>query len=183
MKNKYLLRIISGKYRGKGIISPKDMTVRPTSARVKDSLFNILRTDLFGADFLDLFAGTGQMGLEAVSNGAKCVFADKDVRLVRENISQIGCEDASGIVSGDFEFVAKTLLNQGKKFDFVFADPPYENGYYERIITCTLPLLKENGTLILEHSSDMRLEESEGYAIKDQRAYGSRALTFVGGKQ
>ena len=182
MKNKYLLRIISGKYRGKGIISPKDMAVRPTSARVKDSLFNVLRMKLHGAEFLDLFAGTGQMGLEAISNGAKCTFADKDIRLVSENIRQIGCQEDSAVLSGDFESVTKSLLNQGRKFDFIFADPPYENGYYEKIIICALPLLKEDGMLILEHSSDMKIAEDESYAIKDQRVYGSRTLTFLGGK-
>ena len=87
MKSRYLLKVVSGKYRGRGIISPKDYSVRPTSQRVKESLFNIIRTEIYGKTFLDIFSGTGQMGIEAISNGAKSVFVDADIKLLKENVT------------------------------------------------------------------------------------------------
>jgi 16S rRNA (guanine(966)-N(2))-methyltransferase RsmD len=182
MKNRYLLRVISGKYRGKGIISPEDMKVRPTSQRVKESLFNILRTSLYDSDFLDIFSGTGQVGIEAISNGARCTFVDKDVSIIRKNISAVGCEDTSLVISGDFKTVLSNLRSRNVKFDYVFADPPYNDGLYEDIIIMSLPLLKDDGRIILEHSSEYSVSVPSCCEIIDVRRYGSRALTFLGGQ-
>ncbi len=183
MKNKYILRIISGKYRGKGIESPADFKVRPTSARVKDSLFNIIRTELFGCYFLDLFAGTGQVGLEAISNGAKVTFVDINTDLVNKNIALLGCADEARVLKGDFVNIALGLAKSKQRFDFVFADPPYNEGLYQSIIESCQGLLKDDGLLILEHASDFKLEcDLHGLEIKKERIYGSRTLTFLGGK-
>ncbi len=181
MKSRYLLRVISGKYRGKGIISPKDFSVRPTSQRVKDSLFNIIRTNLYGKNFLDVFAGTGQMGIEAISNGAQVTFVDSDVSLLKTNVLAIIKDQKTDIFQGDFKNVLTNLCKNNKKFDFIFADPPYNEGLYAEIIKYTLPLLSEDGVLILEHSSDFNVEIFNEYNVIDCRNYGSRALTFLGG--
>ncbi len=175
MKNKYLLRVISGKYRGKGIISPKDYSVRPTSQRVKESLFNIIRTDLYEKTFLDIFSGTGQMGIEAVSNGAKAVFIDANTNLIKENVSAI-CEENCEIHRGDFKNILENFKKAGRKFDFIFADPPYNDGLYDDIINYSLPLLNEDGKLILERSSDIPFRHLNEY---DSRKYGSRTLSFL----
>lgn len=134
MKNKYTLRIISGALKGRGLASPPDHSVRPTSGRVKESLFNRIRTNLPGTVFLDLFAGTGQIGLEAVSLGARCVFADVAPRLVQENIRMLHCEERTRVLQGSFLQVLRQLAEEGQRFDFIFADPPYQAGYYEDII-------------------------------------------------
>lgn len=180
MKNRYLLRVISGKYRGKGILSPKDFSVRPTSQRVKESLFNIIRTELYGKDFLDVFSGTGQMGLEAVSNGANVTFVDMDVKLLKENISAILQNDNVEVLCGNFKNIFLNLKNTNKKFDFIFADPPYNDGLYDEIIEYALPILKDDGILILEHSSDISIENDK---VFDKRVYGSRSLSFLGGNK
>ncbi len=182
MKNKYMLRIISGRFKGKGIESPSDIAIRPTSGRVKESLFNIIRTQLEGADFLDLFAGTGQIGLEAISNGARCVFADLHPQLVQTNSALLGCRKETEIIQGSFQAVLKQLLLKGPKFDFIFADPPYQNGYYEEIIALSVEVLKENGTLILEHASNFPIE-TQRMRVVDHRVYGSRSLTFLKGEK
>lgn len=175
MKNKYLLRVVSGKYRGRGIISPKDFSVRPTSQRVKESLFNIIRTDLLGKTFLDIFSGTGQMGIEAISNGATGVFVDADTSLVKENVALV-CEEHCEIYRGDFKNILDNFKKAGRKFDFIFADPPYNDGLYDDIINYSMPLLNENGKLILEHSSDMPFSHINEC---DSRKYGSRTLSFL----
>ncbi|MBE7091718.1 MAG: 16S rRNA (guanine(966)-N(2))-methyltransferase RsmD [Clostridiales bacterium] len=182
MKNKCLLRIVSGKYRGKGLISPQDSTVRPTSARVKESLFNIIRFDLPGSDFLDVFCGTGQNGIEAASNGANVTFIDKNVSLVNKNISNIGLNESCRVICGDFKFILSSFAKNNEKFDFIFADPPYNEGLYEDIIDSAQYLLKENGKIILEHSRDFVIDNTFGLEVTDKRVYGSRALTFLGGK-
>lgn len=182
MKNKYLLRVLSGNYRGKGLISPPDMSVRPTSARVKDSLFNILRQKLYDAEFLDIFCGTGQIGIEAVSNGAKATFIDKNTLILNKNIEGVGCKDQCRVISGDFKNILLFFAKNNEKFDFVFADPPYNDGLYEDIIRLSKDLLNEGGRLILEHSSDFVINNTFGLEIVDKRIYGSRTLTFLGGK-
>ncbi len=182
MKNKYLLRVLSGDYRGKGLISPPDMSVRPTSARVKGSLFNIIRPTLYNSQFLDIFCGTGQIGIEAVSNGAIATFIDKNTTILNNNINSVGCKDKCRVVSGDFKNILLSFAKNNEKFDFIFADPPYNDGLYEDIIRLTKDLLNEDGRLILEHSSDFVIENTFDLEIIDTRVYGSRTLTFLGGK-
>lgn len=180
MKNRYLLRVISGKYRGKGILSPKDNSVRPTSQRVKESFFNIIRTELFGKTFLDIFSGTGQMGIEAVSNGAKSVFIDADTSLLKENLISVCKEENCEVYRGDFKNILENFKKTNRNFDFIFADPPYNDGLYEDIINYSIPLLNEGGILILEHSSDYVIDSLCKY---DSRTYGSRTLSFLGGNK
>lgn len=180
MKNKYLLRVISGKYRGKGISSPKDFSVRPTSQRVKESLFNIIRTDLYGKIFLDIFSGTGQIGIEAISNGAKAYFVDGNVALLKSNLESVGCLNEAEVFCGDFINVLKSIKNI--KFDFIFADPPYKDELYQDIVKYSIPILNKDGVIILEHSSDIVFDSFDDAVIVDKRIYGSRALTFLGGK-
>ncbi len=184
MKNKFLLRVMSGKYRGRGIVSPQNFDVRPTTGRIKGSLFNIIRNDLQGKTFLDLFGGTGQMGIEAVSNGVKkCYIADKLPALARQNAENILENDEFEIISGDFISVLNSFTNRNIKVDYIFADPPYREGFYDDIISNAEKVLAPDGVLILEHSSDMKIENTGDFEVKDIRAYGSRSLTFLGGKQ
>lgn len=173
---KTVLRVQSGTLRGRGIASPPDDAVRPTSARVKEALFNILRPRLAGSSFLDLFCGTGQMGLEALSNGAAVLFADVDVRLAKQNVLPL-CPDAL-FIQGDFRTVLGTLARRGQTFDILFADPPYRAGLYEEIAALALPLLSPGGLLVLEHATDTPLTGLPAQALC--RRYGSRSLTFIG---
>lgn len=174
MKEKFLLRVMSGKYRGKGISSPKsEDDVRPTAGRIKQSVFNILRFELADKIFLDMFAGSGQMGIEAVSCGAKkSIFFDRDAILAKQNASRILQESEFEVFRGDSFELLKAL--KGNFPDIVFADPPYSLGMYERIIMEVTALLPENGVLILEHPTEFSFEG-------DRRVYGKKALTFIRG--
>lgn len=174
MKSKYVLRVSSGTLRGRGIASPEGMSVRPTATRVKEALFNRYRMRMNGADFLDLFAGTGQMGLEALSNGANAVFADQNTALARKNIEAVGAR--ATVLQADFRETVHRLQARGLSFDFIFADPPYRDGLYGEIIALCLPLLKADGVLILEHATEVPIPEAE-----ETRTFGSRSLSFIGG--
>jgi 16S rRNA (guanine966-N2)-methyltransferase len=138
--------------------------------------------ELYNAKFLDMFSGTGQVGIEAISNGATSTFIDLNTALLKKNIEQIGCQDFSRVFSGDFKRVMSDLNVKGEKFDFIFADPPYNDGLYSDIIRFSMPLLSEDGKIILEHSSDCEITAPDDAIIFDKRAYGSRSLTFLGGK-
>ena len=185
MKEKFVLRVICGKYRGRGISSPEGKDkVRPTSGRVKQALFNILRFDIADKVFLDLFAGTGQMGIEAVSAGArKCILADTDTALAKKNASAILAEDEYEVVSGDCFSVLENLARKGITLDIIFADPPYEAGMYERIIILTKNVLNEDGTLVLEHPAEMILDGGENFNVESVRRYGKKSLTLMKGKK
>lgn len=171
------LRIIGGKYKQRALASPQGWTVRPTSGRVKESLFNILQFRLPGARVLELFAGTGQIGIEALSRGAeKAVFVEQDITYLQENLRRCGCAEQAEVRRGDFRTV---LAGMEESFDIIFADPPYAAGYYEDIMRLCAKLLKKDGLLILEHNSDRPVLPQAGLKLSDIRKYGTRALTFL----
>ena len=132
------MRIITGKARGLKLTTPKNMDVRPTSDRVKESLFNIIGTKIVGTRVLDLFAGTGNLGLEAWSRGAeKVVFIDESqasLQLVRSNITKAKAENETKVLKGNAVKVIADLAARGERFDFIFCDPPYNKGLPAQII-------------------------------------------------
>jgi len=155
------MRIIGGRYKGKRLKSlPKredTKLLRPTTDRVKESVFSILNNYLEGVKFLDLFAGTGNVGIEALSRGAgKVIFVENDKRfcnLIKENLKKLGVEkERYEIICDDYVNALKRLAKRGEKFDFIYADPPYEKGFYTRIVHMVknLELLDEDGLLMLE---------------------------------
>ena len=119
------MRVITGTARGRRLKELQGMETRPTTDKVKESLFSIIQFDIEGRRVLDLFAGTGQLGIEALSRGAaEAVFVDRRpdaVRLVQENLALCGFTDRARVKSGD----ALTYLKSGEKFDLIFLDPPY----------------------------------------------------------
>ena len=139
-----LMRIITGSARGRRLLSPEGFDVRPTTDKVKESLFNILQFELEGREVLDLFAGSGQLGLEALSRGAKsAVFVDSSPRsldIVKKNIRLTGMEVQASAVAGDaFSFLAAT----DRKFDLVFLDPPYDHKLIDKA-AALLPVVAES---------------------------------------
>ena len=119
------MRVITGSARGRILKELQGMETRPTTGKVKESIFSIIQFDIEGRRVLDLFAGTGQLGIEALSRGARqCVFIDQRadaVKLIRENVEVCGLTDRAVIRSGD----AMAYLKSGEKFDIIFLDPPY----------------------------------------------------------
>jgi 16S rRNA (guanine966-N2)-methyltransferase len=181
------MRIVAGKFRGKQLSSPEDDSIRPTADRVRESVFNILASRLgpsfAGLRVLDLFAGTGALGLEALSRGASnIVFVDTGAEargLIRDHIEAFGAGGVAKLLRRD----ATALGPAGTMgpVDLVFLDPPYGQGLGE----LALAALKDGGwlkpetVLVLEESSDVTMKLPDGFALDDRREYGAAAVHFL----
>jgi 16S rRNA (guanine966-N2)-methyltransferase len=180
------MRIIGGEARGRRIHLPRGCRIRPTADRVKESLFDMLHP-VEGTRFLDMFAGCGNCGLEAISRGARnAVFIEKDPRLVdaiRENLRVLGFEGRAEVIAADAEQGTRRLAKRTERFDILFADPPYEEGFLLEIMKWLegADLLAENGIIVLQHSVREVLEGScvQAMAVADQRRYGDTMLSFL----
>lgn len=174
------MRIISGKYKGKQILAPASLPVRPTTDFAKTGLFNILnnKLDYNALQVLDLFAGTGCISYEFLSRGAQSVLSvDQDakcVTFIKKTFEVLKANNAKALQADAFKF----LQNQKQGFDIIFADPPFAMLKYEELISLvfTQHLLKEDGILIIEHSADVDLQSN--YHITETRKYGQVAFSF-----
>ncbi len=180
------MRIITGRARGLQLTAPKNMDVRPTADRVKESLFNIIGSKIIGARVLDLFAGTGNLGLESWSRGAASVtFIDESresLRLVNSNIAKCRAEKDCTVLKGSAVAVAERLYARGERFDFAFCDPPYNKGWIEQVIAVLdkCPLLNDGGYLVVERSAHNELPELPA-AMENVRSqkYGETIIDFI----
>ncbi|MDR0862067.1 MAG: 16S rRNA (guanine(966)-N(2))-methyltransferase RsmD [Oscillospiraceae bacterium] len=177
------MRVISGALRGKKLREPTGMDVRPTTDMVKESIFNIIQFDIEGRRALDLFSGTGQIGIEALSRGAaSVVFVDaaKDsIALTRENIKLAGVEDAATVVQSD----AMSYLARGERFDLIFLDPPYDSPFLERSLEKIIEfdILKEHGIIICETRADRKTPEVSAPLVPMREyRYGKVKLALFG---
>ena len=177
------MRIITGKFKGRALTTVRDISVRPATDRVKGTIFNVLqnRLGLGGAAVLDLFAGSGSLGFEALSRGAAhVVFVDDNdevVDLIEKNAEKLNCAgDCDFIASDVFSFIER---NSGK-FDLIFADPPYVYEELPDILTVIFnrQLLKSDGFLIMEHSKRTMFETSPLYRIVVQKEFGNTRVSF-----
>lgn len=173
------MRVISGTAGGRQLKSLPGDAVRPTADHVKEALFNILQFDLEGRRVLDLFGGTGQLGIEALSRGAReAVFTDQSknsVSLIRENLKRCGMK--APVLQMD----ALSYLNRGEKFDIIFIDPPYDAGLYAPVLERinAVDNLNEGGIIICESRAKEVLPDLlSPYRLLRRRHYGSMALTF-----
>lgn len=180
------MRIITGKARGLKLTTPKNMDVRPTSDRVKESLFNIIGTKIVGTHVLDLFAGTGNLGLEAWSRGAaKIVFIDESqasLQLVRSNIAKAKAEKETTVIKGNAVKVIADLAAREERFDFIFCDPPYNKGLPAQIIeqVAKYDIVVSGGYLIVEHSQHEILSELPiKLEIIRSEKYGETLISFL----
>ena len=179
------MRITSGEFGGRNLFVPKTGDIRPTQERVREALFSMLQTEVPGCDFLDLFAGSGSSGLEALSRGARtATFVEinpKHIAVIRRNIELLRIADsAQTIIRAD---VYKWLERySGEGFSIAFADPPYALKDLETIPTRIFEkgLLKEDGLLVLEHGKDNHFEEDPHFI--ERRVYGSVNFSFFKAK-
>ncbi|MDA8126101.1 MAG: 16S rRNA (guanine(966)-N(2))-methyltransferase RsmD [Deltaproteobacteria bacterium] len=180
------MRIIGGEAGGRPLHLPKGCRIRPTSDRVKESLFAILR-DVSGCRFLDLFAGSGNVGLEALSRGARdAVFVEKAPLLaaaIKDNLQRLGYQGRAEIIAADAVSGLRRLAKRGERFEILFADPPYEEGLLEELGAGLqeADLLAEEGLVVLQHSVHETWEPSQWppLTLADQRRYGDTLLTFL----
>lgn len=178
------MRVIAGKYKGRKLNTPSGNSIRPTTDKVKEALFSMLSNDIVESRFLDLFSGTGSIGIEALSRGAReCVFCDisrESLRLLKENVNHCGIKEGVRIYAGDYR---KNLMIQNDKFDIIFLDPPYDKGMlkecFRLIEECSL--LNKSGLIVAEHRKEEELEEDlYGFSKLKERKYGIVKLTIYG---
>lgn len=180
------MRVISGKLKGRLLLSPQENNIRPTADRIKETLFNILYSMGFPEDkiVLDLFCGSGALGIECLSRDAKkVVFADKSsysVRLTKQNLLSLKVDDSLfEIYNTEYKLVLKKL--KGTKFDLVILDPPYNLHIEQHLIELILKyeLLKTNSVIVIEHSSDNILSFDEQEFDIDVRNLKNTYYTFL----
>ena len=171
------MRIITGKARGLRLKTPNGLATRPTADRVKESLFNILNGLINFSELetvLDIFAGTGALGLESISRGAKsATFIDAaTTEILRENIRRTKFTDCT-ILRGDFEKILRRL--NGQNFDLIFSDPPYATGLAQKSLTLVaeLNLLKIGGLIVVEHGAAETLDIPQNFSLLRKNTCGS----------
>lgn len=176
------MRVVSGSARGRRLKELQGMETRPTTDKVKESLFNVIQFDIPGRKVLDLFGGTGQLGIEALSRGAAhCTFLDQRrdaVALIRENLKLCRLEENAKVMQGD----SLAFLNSCReKFDVIFLDPPYHTDLMDRALELVtkIDILSEHGIIICETMADRQLPPMEApYEWGKDYRYGQIKLTI-----
>jgi 16S rRNA (guanine(966)-N(2))-methyltransferase RsmD len=175
------MRVITGSARGRRLKELEGMETRPTTDRVKEGLFNVLQFDIEGRKVLDLFAGTGQLGIECLSRGAaSAVFVDRRadaVKLIRENLKVTELSGRAKVVAGDSVEYLKALR---ERFDIILLDPPYEAGLLEPVIAqiARFDILSPHGIIVAEHPAGRTLPVlTTPYRLYRTYRYGKIALT------
>ncbi len=194
MKSGTMLRVCSGTAKGRTLKSPGRGGVRPTSARVRLAVFSALGDRVKEAACLDLYAGTGALGIEALSRGAaEAVFVERSpccVRIIRENLERVGFSHRATILTGNVMHVVRDLARHGRKFDVTIADPPYDVNRGRKtdksLAEKTLKVLAESGILqpnslvVVEHAKRKTgLEVPEGLELLSVKKYGDTVVSIL----
>ncbi len=176
------MRVITGKARGVALKTPEGLNTRPTADRVKEALFSILQFDLPGAVVLDLFGGTGQLGIEALSRGAKeAVFVDHDAKacaLIQENLRRTRLESQGKVVRSDYLTFLKTTR---QRFDIILLDPPYAEIFLENALNCIteIDILQSGGIIVTERPLGKELNVAcAGFVRSRDYKYGKTLITL-----
>lgn len=177
------MRVITGTAKGMRLKTLEGLETRPTTDRVKESIFNIIQFDIEGRRVLDLFAGSGQMAIEALSRGAKnAVILDnrsEAVGIIRENLQKTKLLDKSKIIQKD---AAAFLTSAGEQFDVIFLDPPYNSNYLSKSlqIISEIDILTKGGIIIVERPSDKPIREllETDFSVRDYK-YGKTTITII----
>lgn len=180
------MRVISGKCRGTHLLAPEGMETRPTTDRIKETLFNMIAFDLPECEFLDLFSGSGGIGIESLSRGAKrAVFVDqgkKPLTCIKANLEKTRLNQDAEVMGMNVLDAVKTLGRRKEKFDIIFMDPPYAlEGIDEIIATiANQELLHENGYIILERSSANSIVKlPDNLVLWKEKKYKTTTLSFI----
>ncbi len=176
------MRVIAGTYKGRKLESPDSYDIRPTTDKAKEALFSILMNETAGARVLDVFAGSGALGIEALSRGAaECVFIDhsrQSVALIKRNLAACGVTEPARVIAGDYR---KALAGLGGRFDIILMDPPYGQSLLEEAFRLIheQSLLSEGGVIVCEHRKEEELpEEICGFQKEKERRYGIVKLSI-----
>jgi 16S rRNA (guanine966-N2)-methyltransferase len=180
------VRVISGTLRGRRLKAPTGMATRPTADRIRESVFNILAGSIQYRRVLDLFAGTGALGIEAMSRGAdSAVFIDQAksaLAVIRQNIRDLGLDDQTRIIHWDIRKNLNCLSSDPLSFDLVFMDPPYETNTVSPALTALVSsgALAPGALVVIEHSAREPIPHPVGtLALADQRRFGKTLVSFM----
>ena len=183
------MRVIAGSARRMPLVTPKGNATRPTTDRIKETLFNIIQNDIQGCEFLDLFAGSGGIGIEALSRGAKnasFVESSKEaIACIRENLKKTHFSEKANLIPYDFKRALSALSANGKRFDIIFADPPYEAGYEEEILSGLVDgdLIGDDPLIILETALDREPDINDELEVIRIKEYKTNKHIFLGRKK
>ena len=178
------MRVISGNLRGKRLFSPKGQELRPTSDRVKEAIFDILQDQFQGQNVLDLFAGTGALGIECLSRGAsKAVFVEESPRslsALRRNIEECRLKDKTEVLGRKVLPALKILEVRGETFGLIFLDPPYDKGEVRRVleVLSRSSILTPGALVVAEHSLSEGIDSIPSLQRVDRRQYGRTLVSF-----
>ncbi len=171
------MRIVGGKYKSRVLLEFKGSDIRPTPDKVRESFFNIVQGSVYGARFLDLFCGTGAMGIEALSRGAKCVtFNDlsaDSISLLKKNLTRLNVDEEYHVVRGD----AISLLERGGEYDIIYIDPPYKSDLGLKALSVVCKALSDDGIVVFENEKSFE-SQVDGLIKIDERKYGRVYITF-----
>lgn len=173
------MRVITGSARGRVLKTLEGEDVRPTTDRVKESIFSIIQFEIEGRQVLDMFAGSGQLGIEALSRGAAyCTFIDMNkeaVNVVKQNLLTTGLHKNSSVIQAD----SITFLKNGKKkFDIILMDPPYSKGILQAALPYAVEAINDGGVIICEHPYGEEMPQRSGrFSVYREYKYGKLALT------
>lgn len=177
------MRIIAGSARGHRLKSLEGMNTRPTQDRVKESVFNIIMNYISERKVLDLFSGTGNLGIEAISRGAShALMVDKNpscVKIITDNLIHTKLEDRAKVVCEDVILAIRRL--KGQKFDLIFMDPPYSKGHIQPTIDAIFEnnILACSGIIVVERSKTDEMTQSQIYQIVREQTYGDTVVSFI----
>ena len=180
------MRIISGKARGTKLYTLEGTNTRPTLDRVKESIFNIIQNEIEDATVLDLFAGSGAIGLECLSRGAKkavlCDNSKEAIQIIKRNIEKTHMEECAKIINTDFETCLEKLKNE--QFDIIYIDPPYATDYIFKSLKKIkeIGIVKKESIIIIETDDEQRILKEIGnieIKIVDKRKYGRATIIFL----
>ncbi len=179
------MRVISGQARGLKLISLPGLETRPTTDRIKESLFNMLAADLYDAEFLDLFSGSGAIGIEALSRNAKCcTFIDNSreaTAIIEKNLMFTKLKERANILCEDVLVAISKLKLQHKKYDIIFLDPPYDGNFVKDTLLAVAneKILKEEGYIVVEQRSTSDEPVIEGFTIFKEKIYKTTTMYFL----
>ena len=177
------MRIIAGAFRGRRLHAPKGDRIRPTADKVREAVFNMIAGEVQGAKVLDLFAGTGAMGLEALSRGAHfCFFVDNGseaVSIIRENVQMCASQDRSRIIQAPAASAIRRLGSENELFDLIFMDPPYAKGYIDKTLEIVGEVARNDALVIAERHIKDKPPQVPAIWRKDRdRRYGDALISI-----
>lgn len=179
------MRVISGSARGLKLKAPEGLNTRPTTDRIKESLFNIIAADLYDSVFLDLFSGSGAIGIEALSRGArKAVMVDSDfksIKVIKANLKAARVENRAEVLTCDVSSAISNIGKRNDKFDIIFMDPPYNRDFIKNTLEYIVKadILSDEGYIIAEQSQEDDVPDVKGLNVFRVKDYKVTKMTFL----